>query len=132
MNRQEVFEKVARHLLKQGRKSVHAKDGVCQLRGDGGRACAIGCLIADEHYDPSLEEGQPWSDWVMRAVIASGVDVDLDDGGEFDALDATSDRRFLHELQRIHDGEEPEEWRDGLADFARRAGLSSTFLSEIP
>ena len=61
MTTQELFDKVAVHLLTQDQRSMghfigHSDDRPqCAYRGDKGRMCAIGCLITDEHYDIALE-----------------------------------------------------------------------------
>lgn len=48
MTNQEIFEKVAKHLLDQGRRSTLATptgdEGACAYRGTGGAKCAVGCL----------------------------------------------------------------------------------------
>lgn len=55
MTNQEIYDKVCDHFAKQGRQSVDAVDNACMLRGDNGTSCAVGCLIADEDYDPKME-----------------------------------------------------------------------------
>ena len=53
MTNQQIFNKVAKHLLKQGRR---ARDGNgCAYRGENGTKCAVGCLIPDALYDDRLE-----------------------------------------------------------------------------
>lgn len=54
MNNQEIFDRVARHLLTQNAKAI-APDGACSYRAPGGLMCAVGCLIPDSYYDPKLE-----------------------------------------------------------------------------
>ena len=48
---QEVFDRVARHLLTQRRKSMIERSAgpVCAFRGVDGTKCAIGCLIPDQY-----------------------------------------------------------------------------------
>ena len=57
--REEIFEHVAKHLKSQDARSMQGKpygDGVrCAYRGAGDRMCAVGCLIADDEYDPHTE-----------------------------------------------------------------------------
>ena len=57
MTQQEIFDTVLAHLRKQGRASVNNVDymELCLYRGPGGTACAVGCLIPDELYDPLIE-----------------------------------------------------------------------------
>ena len=54
---QQVFDKVATHLLKQGKRSMleTRNEAICAYRGDQGVSCAVGCLIPDERYDPIIE-----------------------------------------------------------------------------
>lgn len=51
---QEIFDFVIAHLAKQGSQSANS-EGVCSYRGLNNTMCAIGCLIPDEFYDPSME-----------------------------------------------------------------------------
>ena len=57
--REEIFEHVAEHLKNQDARSMQVKpdgSGVqCAYRGAGDRMCAVGCLIADDEYDPGME-----------------------------------------------------------------------------
>lgn len=54
MNKQEIFDKVAAHLLKQKVAAV-GEHGSCRYRGMNGTSCAVGCLIPDEHYKEDME-----------------------------------------------------------------------------
>lgn len=126
-NRQRAFDKVTKHLLKQGNKAMQG-DG-CAYRTDEGLTCAIGCLIPKRAYSPLIE--------------GNGVGVIAEPRG-FLGLDprqaptvAACDRvakalgmpakegprraeigNFLRELQHIHDLDPPEAWPYRLADFA--------------
>lgn len=51
---QQIFDTVATHLLKQGKRATNLH-GTCVYRGEGGTKCAVGCLIADEEYNPKME-----------------------------------------------------------------------------
>lgn len=124
MTKQEIFDRVATHLLTQGRRS-DADDGEgkreCLYRGPNGLKCAVGCLIADEHYTVAVEGlGVSW---------AFGLDPDLEHvlvksgiPNEKDSLD------LLATLQRVHDGMLPGAWREGLVVTAERFGLSAAVL----
>ena len=111
----EVFDKVSAHLLAQGRRSAAREGGACLYRGPDGLRCAVGCLIDDEHYDPSLE-GQatgatPGCEETTRALIESGV---------------TCDREMLEMLevlQDLHDENDPAEWATDLALLKKRWAL---------
>ena len=62
MTEQKIFDSVLAHLRKQGKASLNAK-GKCAYRGEGGTACAVGCLIPDELYDPRIEN------WTVESIL---------------------------------------------------------------
>lgn len=72
MTNQEIFDKVATHLLSQGKRSALGGVG-CAYRGDGGLQCAIGCLIPDELYRYELE-GWGAAFCTVGAVVAKLID----------------------------------------------------------
>jgi len=51
---QDVFNRVINHLVSQGQKSVSV-DGLCLYRSPSGASCAVGCLISEDDYSPSME-----------------------------------------------------------------------------
>lgn len=118
MNKHEVWEKVRDHLLKQGKVSRVSPEDICAYRGEGGLSCAVGCLIADEHYNPKFEgiAVAPYTetnhpellterDVLLReALRKSGIDVD--DPGTLS---------LLRELQGIHDCKPVWQWEQELA-----------------
>ena len=57
--KQEIFDHVVKHLKNQGGQSVARRETMtheeCAYRGTGGRMCAVGCLIADDEYEPDME-----------------------------------------------------------------------------
>ena len=99
----EVFDEMALHMLTQKQQS--RKGDSCAYRGEGGAKCAIGCLISDNAYHPSLE-GKSLTDLkVIQAVAASG----------YPAI-----RSFLlmyGELQRVHDCVMPAHWAENLQNL---------------
>lgn len=136
--RQEIFDKVARHLVTQGKRSMlSSKD--CAYRGCGGTSCAVGCLIDDEFYDERFEgmsvgvankfEKREHPNHAKRlhdALVNSGIDVADEDLVV-----------FLRELQLVHDGcDAPEEdfkyfIIDDLKDVAIDYGLNHEILEEL-
>jgi len=103
MTRQEIFTKVATHLLTQNAQS---RDGLgCAYRGEEGRMCAAGCLIPDELYTPGLEG-------------ASALDAKLVDVWKQLGI-SKLDQCFIKVLQVLHDAKPVEEWRDGLKKLAK-------------
>lgn len=97
-NAQTIYDKVATHLLTQGKPAVAPvpdqngkPSGMtsCAYRGTGGTACAVGCLISDSDYDPSME-GMGVDDVISR-FVRPGI-------GMLEPFE-----RLLVTLQRIHD-----------------------------
>jgi hypothetical protein len=91
---QETFDKMVNHLRKQNSKSLLAdeRDDTCAYRGKDGKMCAVGCLIEDEFYDPSLEENIVYDEKVKNALRNSGyyIDVTLEDGADLRPNDVVS------------------------------------------
>ena len=54
LTNQEIFNKVSKHLIAQGKQCVSA-NGDCVYRGPKNLKCAIGCLIPDEFYEAFME-----------------------------------------------------------------------------
>lgn len=101
MNNQELFDKVAKHLLTQKAKSFDSQRERCMYRGPGGLCCAIGCLIPNEKYEPWLEgKGTTNIDVIAAAGLTEG------------------NRELAYRLQLIHDNNEPEEWSERLTELA--------------
>lgn len=91
LDRQDVFNRVMTHLRAQGKRSMSYHSG-CAYRGVGDTCCAIGHLIADEHYRLGFE-GEPASSLKVCAAVEKSLGVSLDVG----------DTRFLEDLQLVHD-----------------------------
>lgn len=118
--KQAIFNKVARHLIKQNARSEtnsistrRPKNGtkICAYRGAQNRSCAIGCLIADKAYDPKLEGMASGSSMIQKALRASGV------------LTGKTTQGLLSTLQGVHDGLKPKQWRLRLRDVAENYNL---------
>lgn len=111
MNKQEVFNTVKTHLLKQGIQCM--KNGICAYRSeDGQMKCAIGALIKDEYYSESLENKIIIDEPVKQAVENSLGTILLEE-----------EVCFLRELQDIHDTFAPKNWAMYLETFAFEHGL---------
>ena len=87
MTHQEIFDKVVTHLFTQGRPAKD-EEGRCAYRGLNKTSCAVGCLIPDEKYTPSLEGNSVVSLRVQR---------------ELNTILPSADADFLQSLQRAHD-----------------------------
>jgi len=114
MTNQRLFDRVSKHLLKQGEKSV-GPDGICRYRGPRGLKCAIGCLIPNSRYHPDLE-GQ--STYAPAVIAAAGY---------------TKDQiKLVLELQNLHDAFiiNSDRWPEKLAEIALNNGLTFAYSRE--
>jgi len=108
MNRQEVFNKIYTHLLKQGRKS--GVTDKCKYR-KGELRCAIGCLITDSAYNKILEGRGVPCERVQTALRISGITLN------------PKTRQLLIECQSIHDTTHARTWKSQLQDLAKTFNL---------
>lgn len=124
MNAQEIFDTVARHLHKQGKRagkydndSRDEADFRCLYRGPEGTKCAVGCLIPDELYDPNIE-GLSVSD-IKDVLLKAGI-------GAF---------ALLGQLQNVHDTawswEQPGGLCNRLTAVAKDYGLNAAVIEEL-
>ena len=119
--RQEMFNKVATHLLTQNCQSQRPstlgkhQDIVCAYRGEEGRKCAIGVLIPDEVYDPAME--------ALSVLMLTE---------RFPSLGFMKGHiHFLDRLQRIHDQYEVGQWPDLLTEAGQERGLDVKCVTEF-
>jgi hypothetical protein len=128
LSEQEIFDRVAAHLLTQGVQAKNSQEDYLYRTNDGLK-CAVGCLIDDDAYDPALEGlgVTSDSDALDHALRESNIDTD--------------NPRVCHlltDLQRLHDNHpsEPDdplpEWRAGLTTVASDNGLSTAVLDAFP
>jgi hypothetical protein len=130
---QTAFDTVVKHLVTQQRRAVHDAGGEdekarCDYHAPDGTRCAVGVLIPDELYAPSMEGRRIGSTLCGHRARLRG----LFDGVHLGLLDA---------LQRAHD--RPANWPAGgvpgitralLRDLhfvAEDCGLDATFLDTI-
>jgi hypothetical protein len=106
-SKQRIFNKVAKHLIKQKKKS---KDftGNCRYRY-GELCCAAGVLIPEEEYKPEME-GKGWLSMARKGFVS----------GE--------NKFFVNQLQRMHDNVCVPLWRSELIKFAKQHKLNYNFL----
>lgn len=110
ISKQEIFNEVSTHLLAQNKQSRigSSNDMACVYRGPNNLKCAIGCLISDQDYSPSMERkgiGQLIKDFSCME--------------KYEPIAA-----FLFDLQMIHDRYEPEYWLNMLNEFADKWNLN--------
>lgn len=121
---QEIFDKVMRHLLTQGERSVD-REGHCAYRGDNGKKCAIGCLISDDAYNPDIEGRGISSLEVKAALRYSGYDY-------LASLSRTDTKaELLSSLRRMHDLILPREWPTMGRKLARAYNLSPAVIDNL-
>jgi hypothetical protein len=111
---EEIFDYVESHLKKQGYRSMLDTDtGRCGYRGEDGAMCAVGCLIADDEYDPCMEN--------HAAMELAGVGGWLDDNLLLPAR-LIPHARMLEVLQDFH---------DRSANWSSAKGLSSRGIGQL-
>lgn len=112
MSAQELFEKVANHLLKQGAKSylTGGQFSACAYRGTEERMCAAGILIPDEVYLRKFECFR----W--EALIA------------YDNF-PKEHYQLIVRLQNVHDTYGVPLWREQLIKVAAEFKLDAKFLT---
>lgn len=116
MTTQELFDKIANHLLTQNRKSFTDADPLrpvsCLYRHiteEGMHlSCAVGCLIDDAHYSWELE-GESMECDVVRSAVQKSIGRQL----------YSEECALLEALQTMHDTEEPGDWPSSLKRIAR-------------
>lgn len=113
MTDQEIFDKVLAHCRQQGVSATNDA-GDCMYRGRNGTKCAVGCLIPDNVYVPSMETFLTFSDVV---ALIPGVTVDQS--------------QLLRHLQSAHDmgmpsvhGESLDGYEGEMRGVADRFGLN--------
>lgn len=112
---QEVFDQIVSHLRKQSCRSVAAEPNngpTCLYRGPNGTKCAVGCMIPDEIYHPSME-GKG-----VTTIIKL----------YFGLLFLSLHRNLLAEMQNIHDNCLIETWEREFQLIAVRYDLKYTFV----
>lgn len=97
MTAQEVFDVACEHLITQNKRSMDSDDDSCLYKGDG-VCCAAAPFIKE--YSDKLE-GLPW--WDVRHT--------------------ESHELLICDLQSIHDGYPPSDWKEALEFLVKREGL---------
>lgn len=115
MSKQATFNRVARHLLRQGRR---AKAGtLCVLHAEDGSRCAAGVLVTRRDYRPDWEEYSG-----VESYSLSGLCVYLKEKGHHLGL--------VDDLQHVHDHVAPSRWAAALRRVAKRRKLSPAAVDE--
>ncbi len=108
--KQEIFDKVSKHLLKQNKRAVSKEDGSCKYRTSNGLKCAAGCLIPDYDYSPKMEK-----------TLVNNLKFFQESGYSPEEI------QMIAVLQQIHDLSEPKHWKRQLKTMAEERGLVCNF-----
>lgn len=114
MSAQDIFDTVADHLLTQNQKAIDKAGKICAYRGKNGTKCALGCLISDDEYSPSLE-GHSF------LAVKSSFPARLHAHGD-----------LITALQNVHDFYHTSNWRIELFEVAKSFKLDSSVLLKYP
>lgn len=119
MTRQEAFNRVAFGLLAQNKKCQGPNPNddsstICLYRDGNGCRCAIGFLIPDEWYTPSIEGHAVRDHRVDKIMVLAGL---------FHSVSDEDELEFFTDLQQVHDKIDPSGWRVHLRDLGRKWGL---------
>lgn len=107
----DLFGRVARHLIKQSAKAKGSGGG-CRYLAEDGKQCAVGCLIRPDAYVATMEGSEVDSDEVLRVLEQSGI-----------ATAHRAVRELLRLLQRVHDHEAVADWASALSHIAADNGF---------
>lgn len=110
---QEVFDRVARHLLTQMRQSWDHEQQCCAYRGSRDTRCAAGVLIPNSLYERNME-GKYWEELCLDYPLLRNVRNPV----------------LIRDLQSIHDDVGVERWAPSLRKLADRLKLSAAVIDE--
>ena len=122
MSKQLIYDAVKTHLLAQNAKSVRfdVNGNVKNAYKESGatpKKCAIGCLILDPLYVPSIEGKNVDSADVLVLLRNSNIISDVEMVDKNMVI-------FLRQLQDMHDTVSVDKWSTVLDEFARFHGLT--------
>ena len=125
--KQDIFDKIATHLLTQNAKAVEVVGNVekCRYRTTDGKQCAVGCLMSKEDYDPEFEDK-----CVSHLVYISNWIPDIC-GARFVRDQGEELVQYLDFFRKIHDDNPPEIWLFCLEQLAYYLNLSKTVLEKF-
>ena len=122
MTPQEIFDKVARHMLTQKCKAM--VEGNCMYRTPEGLRCAAGCLIPDDKYRPDME-GVLWGSSRINPLNGNRDSTEI-------IASEIGHRELVGQLQMIHDEVTVEDWRSAIDGIAAAYELDAKVLDEFP
>ena len=102
IDEEELFCRIANHMLFQGRKSQSPDRKSCRYRSEDDLSCAVGCMIPDSRYNPEIEL-KPVTDPIVRRCLPFKTEGVLS---------------LLFALQEVHDNFRVDEWESRLKEIA--------------
>lgn len=120
LTKQQIFDKVAVHMLTQGRPALN--DGTCVYLAPNGDTCAVGCLILPEHRSTAYEN------FSLNSLPNGEKFSALQDALRMSGVDLVEHNQLLRALQLVHDGEPAESWATVLYSLAGKFDLSRMAL----
>lgn len=117
MTDQEIYDKVAIHLLTQNKRSqINYGDGTrCVYKSPNGLMCAMGILIPDELYNETME----------------GENINNNSAVQ-DAIGLRSNQtKLANILQRCHDYVHPADWKKVLIESGEIFNLNTEIVSNF-
>ena len=118
MTKQEIFNKVAKHLLKQNKQARDEVRDNCCLKDVDGNKCALGCLIPAKLYHPDMEYGSMVVDFFLAYSIP-GI------------AKTTANLALLKDLQYVHDDIKVSEWYNQLQKVANEHKLKFPYATKF-
>jgi hypothetical protein len=117
---QQLFDKVVKHLRKQGKKSLLGDGGSgCAYHADDGLRCAVGCLITNKAYKEEIE-GLSISAVIQKKILPNDLNSDL-----------AANEELLSRLQSIHDRHDMSDWEIAFKEAAEDYKLKYTPPKEV-
>lgn len=101
---QQIFNRVVKHLRKQGHKAL-GPDGLCVYLASNGDKCAAGCLISKKEYSRSME----------HKVFSYALSLF---GPSSLKQKVKGQLNLIASLQNVHDTHHPDDWEKELQKVA--------------
>lgn len=118
MKKQELFDKVATHLMTQNDRALDDKRRPTFFAPDG-KMCAIGSVMDRRAFEDCC-----WASVVMPSDIIHEYDHILPDG-------AGKHHSMLESLAYTHDALRPCDWMDELRGIASQEGVNQKVINEF-
>lgn len=109
INRQEIFDRIVFHARRQQSRAINIFGG-CAYRAPDGTKCFIGALIPESNYKSELEGLSIRKSAIQIAAFGHALKED--------------DKKFLAEMQRIHDHVDVVDWEDSFKFVAKKYDLN--------